>query len=261
MASRRLWLARVCAVRSAELEGLGQMAVISALVVLTAGQLTDFDAPDRYALVGALYSFALVTTLRAAYSGWLRRARRDGRFARRLVLMGANAQSFDLARLIGRHPETGFDIVGACGPRSLVADMDSGVPWLGKYREASAVVSRSGATGALVVASAFEPTDLNRTLRQLLGSGCHVHLSSGVRGISHERLLPLPLAREPLFSQRYSRPWGRARDRRTGSKVRQPPVGRCHSHSDGAGRVWTMLTSRHRRSDATGRELYSRRST
>jgi exopolysaccharide biosynthesis polyprenyl glycosylphosphotransferase len=73
------------------------------------------------------------------------------------------------------------------------------VPWLGEHDEAAAAVSRSGATGAIVVASAFEPTALNRTLRQLLGSGCHVHLSSGVRGISHERLLPLPLAREPLF--------------------------------------------------------------
>lgn len=199
MASRRLWLARVCAVRSAELEGLGQMAVISALVVLAAGQLTDQDAPDRFALLGALNSFVLVTALRAAYSGWLRRARRGGRFARRLVLVGANTQSFELARLIGRHPETGFDIIGVCGPPALVADLSPDVPWLGESGEAAAAVSRAGATGALVVASAFEPPDLNRTLRQLLGTGCHVHLSSGIRGISHERLLPLPLAREPLF--------------------------------------------------------------
>lgn len=47
MASKRLWLARVCAVRTAELEGIGQAAILSALVVLAVGQVTDHDAPDR----------------------------------------------------------------------------------------------------------------------------------------------------------------------------------------------------------------------
>ena len=198
MATKRLWLARVCAVRSAELEGLGQTAVITALVVLAAGQLTDYNRHDRYALVGALSSFILMIFFRAWYAWWLKRARRAGRYARRLVLVGTNGQSFQLASLIAKHPETGFDIVGVCGPRDATGQAPE-MPWLGDYRDAAAAISDADANGALVVASALNPTELNHTLRSLLNTGCHVHVSSALSGISHERLLPLPLAREPLF--------------------------------------------------------------
>ena len=198
MASKRLWLARVCAVRSTELEALGQTAVISALVVLAAGQLTGYGRHDRFALIGASATFLLMLVLRSWYAGWLKRARRSGRFARRLVLVGTNGQSFRLAELIGKHPESGFEIVGLCGPRDA-SDTDTGLPWLGDYAHASEAVTAADANGALVVASALNPTELNYTLRNLLRTGCHVHVSSGLSGISHERLLPLPLAREPLF--------------------------------------------------------------
>lgn len=199
MASKRLWLARVCAVRSTQIAGLGQMAALSALVVLAVGQVTDYDAPDRFALAGALFSFVIVTTVRMAYESWLRRARRRGRFTRPLVVFGAGQQSADLARLINRHPESGYQIVGVLGPRNEAAQFGSDVQWLGDDDAALDVVADAGATGALVFGSAYEPSDLNVTLRRLLRQGLHVHLASGVRGISHERLLPLPLLREPLF--------------------------------------------------------------
>ena len=199
MATKRLWLARVCSVRSAELEGLGQAALLSALFVLAVGQVVDYDAPDRYALLGALNSFVLLMTLRSAYGGFLRHARRNGRFARPLVVVGANEQSRDLTALIRRHPEAGYDIVGVCGPREAADWSDLDVPWLGEYDDAFAALATADASGALVVASALDPIRLNLTLRELLGRGYHVHLSSGLSGIAHERLLPQPLAREPLF--------------------------------------------------------------
>lgn len=198
MASKRLWLSRVCAVRSAELEGLGGTAVLSSLVVLAVDQLIDYDAPDRFALAGAAASFVLLVVLRSSFRHWLNRARKRGLFARRLVLVGANAQSENLYRLMLQHPESGFEIVGLCGAEPDGAQHD-GLPWLGEHADAAAAVKRTGSTGALVVASALDPHTLNRTLRDLLKTGCHVHLSSGLTGISHERLLPLPVAREPLF--------------------------------------------------------------
>lgn len=199
MASKRLWLARVCSVRSTELEGLGQAALLSALFVLAVGQVVDYDAPDRFALLGALNSFVLLVALRSAYAAYLSRARRAGRFARSLVLVGANDQARDLAALIDEHPEAGYVIVGVCAPRDAVDGRDLDLPWLGDCESADRAVERTHASGALVVASALDPLRLNATLRQLLATGCHVHLSSGLRGIAHERLLPQPLAREPLF--------------------------------------------------------------
>jgi exopolysaccharide biosynthesis polyprenyl glycosylphosphotransferase len=199
MASKRLWLARVCAVRSTELEGLGQTAVFSALIVLAVGQLIDYDSPDRFALLGAINSFVLLTATRSVFAAVLRRARRRGRLTRGLVLVGLNAQARHLTQLIRRHPGSGYDIVGVCGPRRAVEAMDLGVPWLGEHERAAEAVADVGASGALVVASALDPLQLNGTLRQLLRNGCHVHLFSGLQGISPERLLPQPIAREPLF--------------------------------------------------------------
>lgn len=199
MASRRLWLARVCAVRSAEIEAIGATAIISAVVVLSAGQLTDYDGHDRFALLGALYAFGLLVLTRGWFAGWLRRARRQGRFARRLVMVGTNRQADQLARLIARHPEMGYQVVGACGPRNGEACLAETVAWLGGYSDAEAAIGETNASGVLVVASALDQPELNFTLRNLLSSGCHVHVSSAMSGIAHERLLPLPLAREPLF--------------------------------------------------------------
>jgi FlaA1/EpsC-like NDP-sugar epimerase len=186
MASKRLWLARVCVVRSAELAGLGQTAVVGAMSVLAVGQLVDYDAPDRFALLGALYSFVLLVTMRSIYAASLQRARRNGRLARTLVLVGMNAQARDLARLIQQHPETGYDIVGMCGPRhQMGADLD--VPWLGGYDQAADAVERADATGALVVASALDHDRLNRTLRRLLAtSTCRaVCVASRTSACSH----------------------------------------------------------------------------
>lgn len=201
MASKRLWLSRVCAVRSAELAGLGSTAATSALTVLVVGDLVASSGPARFAIVGASVSFALVTMLRAGYSTWLRRARRDGRFIRTLVLVGANHHAFELAQLINEQPTSGYRVTGVCAPkaRMFTDERDEQLPWLGGYADAADAVARTGANGALVVASALEPRALNRTVRRLVAAGCHVHLSSGMRGIAHERLLPLPMAREPLF--------------------------------------------------------------
>jgi len=203
MASKRLWLSRVCAVRSAELEALGETAVISALAVLVVGDFMSYTGPARFGVTGAVASFVLVMAGRTAYSSWLRRARRSGRYVRRLVLVGTGARAAELAELIGAHPEAGYSIVGRCGPPGEpvgdVSTTDGQLRWLGGYADASRIVADVGADGALVVAGTMPVGHLNRTVRTLMRSGTHVHLSSGMRGISHHRLIPLPVAREPLF--------------------------------------------------------------
>jgi exopolysaccharide biosynthesis polyprenyl glycosylphosphotransferase len=116
-------------------------------------------------------------------------------------MVGTSPQALDLARLINGHPEAGYTIIGRCGPgnESDTANDEDGPPLLGGYSDAVRALTRTGADGALVVAGAMPPGQLNRTVRQLMRSGTHVHLSSGMSGIAHDRLIPLPVAREPLF--------------------------------------------------------------
>ncbi len=199
VASRRLWLARVCAVRSAELQGLGAAAMTSALVVLAAGQVIDYNGHDRYAVLGPSYSFALMVVCRASLTAWLKSVRRRGRLARRLVLVGADAHARHLATLLERHPGMGYQVVGICGRREDVIRHGLSMPWLGGHDTVERAIADTGANGALLVASALDHDELNNTARALLAAGRHVHVSSALSGISHERLVPLPLAREPLF--------------------------------------------------------------
>jgi exopolysaccharide biosynthesis polyprenyl glycosylphosphotransferase len=201
MASRRLWLSRVCTVHSKELEGLGQTAVLSAMVVIVAGDVLVGAGPARFALHGATAAFVLTVVMRRLYTKWLRRQRRHGRFVRPLVLVGATHHAFDLAALVDQRPDSGYRIVGVCGPWDVIRGrgLAGRYPWLGDIDDVVEATARAGATGALVVSSALDSIQVNRTVRRLMSSGRHVHLSSGVRGVTHERLLPSPMAREPVF--------------------------------------------------------------
>ena len=55
------------------------------------------------------------------------------------------------------------------------------------------------ANGVVIAATALPADVCNRVVRDLLAAGIHVHYSLGLRGISIDRVRPLPFAREPLF--------------------------------------------------------------
>ena len=71
--------------------------------------------------------------------------------------------------------------------------------WCGDLDDVDGALAATGATGAIVCATALEPSTLNRVVNQLLDAHAHVQLSSGLRGVDIQRFRPLPLAREPLF--------------------------------------------------------------
>jgi len=73
------------------------------------------------------------------------------------------------------------------------------VPYLGESASTLEAVVDIDADGVLIAASAIDGTELNGLSRELLRHEVHVHLSSGLQGIDHRRLRPLPLAHEPLF--------------------------------------------------------------
>lgn len=197
IASKRLWLSRVCALRSVELTLLGQVAVLSCLSVLGAAALVkERIAMDRL-VVTLVLSFTLLAQFRGLYRAWLERARKRGSFARRMIIVGANREAAELVTLLGKHRAAGVSFCGLVGPSDRSKWLE--VPWLGGYDKAVAAMRFTGATGALVVGSAMTTDELNRVIREILRAGGHVHLSSGLRGISHGRLRKMPLAYEPLL--------------------------------------------------------------
>ena len=196
---QRLYLSRVCAIRSVEISRLARAAAIAGATALLLPRLLPVALPTVTGVVGATASFFLLMLARGAFRSWLHAGRRDGRFLRPVVIVGANDEGYELFRLIRDHPETGFRVAGVLGSPVPGVLFPPSVTWMRSRTDFAAAVHELGANGVLVAATALEHDDLNRYIRDFLRLGLHVHLSSGLRGVAHRRLRSQPVAHEPFF--------------------------------------------------------------
>jgi exopolysaccharide biosynthesis polyprenyl glycosylphosphotransferase len=201
IASQRLYLARVSGVRSVEIARLARAATLSAVSAFIVGNLINAPISGWRAFAGGALSFALLAWFRAMYTAWLAWARALGRYCRPVLLIGSNEQGHELYRLIDNHPELGLDVVGVVGQASDLAHWSESARYVGPVTDSLSSASAAGVTGVVIAASAVPREELDDLTRGLLQAGIHVHLhlSSGLEGISNRRLRPLPLAHEPLF--------------------------------------------------------------
>ncbi len=201
IASQRLYLARVSGVRSVEIARLARAATLSAVSAFVVSNLINAGISGWRAAAGGALSFVLLAWFRALYTTWLKWARAQGRYCRPVLIVGSNEQAHELYRLLDNHPEIGFRVVGVVGHAPDVAHWPEPVRYLGTLADSLSAASASGVTGVMVAGSAVPRDELDGLTRGLLRGGMHVHLhlSSGLEGISSRRLRPLPLAYEPLF--------------------------------------------------------------
>lgn len=198
---QRLYVARVCTIRAVEIGRLGRAVFTAAAFGLLLDEVVGapFGLTLPAATFGGLLAFSTIVLSRGVYRSWLLASRRDGRFVRPLVVIGANDEGFDLCKLIGDHPELGYRVVGVIGSFADVRERDFHVPHVGTTAAALASVESIGANGVIMAPSALEPNLLNDLVRQFMAAGVHVHLSSGIRGIDSKRVRAQPIAHEPLF--------------------------------------------------------------
>ena len=199
VASHRLYRARVCAVRAYEISRLVRVNAVVGVLGATVAGLPPLDRHPAVSLVaGATAAVALVLA-RGLYRSWLGGRRQQGFSVRPVVLVGINEETADLIRLMATHPELGYTPVAVVGSRRAAIELGVDHLWRGHASSAAKQVGELGATGAIVTAGALGSGELNAVVRDLLDVGTHVHLSHGLRGIHHRRLLATPLANEPLY--------------------------------------------------------------
>jgi exopolysaccharide biosynthesis polyprenyl glycosylphosphotransferase len=199
MAVQRLYLARVCGVRAAELSRTLRAVVASGIAVAIVTALMDAHLPASRTVTGAGVAFVLAAGLRGIYGSMLRERRARGFNRRPIVIVGTNHEAEELAELVATHPEFGYEPVGVIGDRDEFESWSTSLPFLGPVERTTDLASLASANGALIAASSLEPTQLKRVTRDLLQTDLHVHLSSGLWGIDHRRLRSVPLAHEPIF--------------------------------------------------------------
>src|SRR5918999_1398747 len=188
LASQRLYWARICSVRTVEITRLAKVALLLGVLVGASSSLVGVDIRAAEAAVGGVATMMFLLTFRSGYRGWLRDRRREGRFCRAVVLVGLNEEALDMHRLLDHHPELGFRVTAVLGDRQEAARLGMASLWAGEVADAVALARSSSTTGAVVVASAVPSDELNRTIRELMQTRSHVHVTSGLRGFDHRRL-------------------------------------------------------------------------
>jgi exopolysaccharide biosynthesis polyprenyl glycosylphosphotransferase len=196
LGAQRLYLARVCAIRAVEIRLTFRAALLAGVGALVLPRFLPIDISTVKAVAGGTLLFLLANAGRAGFRAWLQAGRRRGRFLRPIVIVGGNDEAFDLFKLIGDHPETGFTVCAVAGE---ALDFPPDVTRLPIGPNLATRVKDLGASGVIIASSALHHIQLNRLVRAFHEAGLHVHLSSGLRGVDHRRLRSQPVAHEPLF--------------------------------------------------------------
>jgi hypothetical protein len=113
-----LYRARICNLRAVEYVRVARGCLIIALLGLAVAAVAgSIVVPEEIAL-GTTLAFLLVTVLRGGYRTWLTNRRRVGRYLRPVLLVGAGAESAELAALLAEHPELGYRTTAIVGDES-----------------------------------------------------------------------------------------------------------------------------------------------
>ncbi|GLW62055.1 exopolysaccharide biosynthesis polyprenyl glycosylphosphotransferase [Actinomadura rubrobrunea] len=136
---------------------------------------------------------------------WLHRRRWEGEYMRRVVAVGHRTSVADLIRLLRQKRYHGMDIVAVCLPPALVEGEDAvdeveGVPVLGDFRQAAAVVERVGADSVAVLACPeMDGVALRRLAWQLERDDVELVVAPALMDVTGPRISIRPVSGLPLL--------------------------------------------------------------
>ncbi len=199
MSASGLYRRRICAVRSAEVARIARvsfgLAVTTVVILATIGRTEALLA----GVVGGFAWFSLLTLQRGVMREWIQGRRASGDFGAPVVVVGGGSDStVETARLLAEHPVLGFEVQGVVCPPTAAAT-DAAFPWLGDPSSLLEQLARSRASGVVLDAGSLTGHELNAFVQRLAGTGLHVHISSGLRGIDSRRVTVSPMADETFL--------------------------------------------------------------
>ena len=196
--SQKLYQARVCALRSAEITRLSRVAVLAGLVAFGIGRYSHILKP-WVVLAGAAAAFVTAAAGRSVYGSWLRLSRAQGHFARPVCVVGTNDEAEELVHLLRDHPDLGYRVTAVIGDPVEWAGRVAGLPVVRMGPDPAATVRQTGAVGAVVTATGLIASGRDRLIGRLMAEGIHVQLSAGLSRLGHHRMRVSPLAHQLTF--------------------------------------------------------------
>ena len=150
----------------------------------------------REALLACAASLVLLLIGRSIYRAWLTNARRQGRYLRDVIVVGARGEGADLVDLMQCHPDLGFRVVGVAGDPVDAEHYGLGELWLHHRRgRRPSLVGPGGVGGVVIAAGDLSHHVLNDVVRHLQQRHAHIHLVE--RGAWHRLSAPAGPAAGP----------------------------------------------------------------
>jgi exopolysaccharide biosynthesis polyprenyl glycosylphosphotransferase len=194
-----LWNERIIAMRWIELSKLTVAAGILGAAMLVLDRVFKLYIHIEQIVVACIVSWLLLVAWRSAYRAWLGLNRRNGRFTRRMVIIGTDRRAIELTKLFEIHPETGMRVQGLIGVRREAEQAGFGHLWLGGYADADDLLAETETETVVVCSADISPTLLNALVRDEQGRGRELYFHPGLSGIDARRVKAAPLAHEPLL--------------------------------------------------------------
>jgi exopolysaccharide biosynthesis polyprenyl glycosylphosphotransferase len=182
---------------SVEMVRLGRVAVGTAVVAYVIGLVGRGQRHE--AVIGLVVCYVLVALSRRLFAGSLRAMRLRGQCLDPVLVVGNDAEAAALATRLDDHPEFGFRVCGLMAEKTSGAGDAANVPLLGPPSATLRVARRVGATGTVLSAGGLSSVERNRLVRKLMAAGLYVQVSTGLSGIAHTRLRPVPLGFQPFL--------------------------------------------------------------
>ncbi|MDY7105541.1 MAG: sugar transferase [Actinomycetota bacterium] len=195
----RLYQARFIATRAGEYRRIVRAAGAGAIgMVIANAALGGANLRRAWILAAAVTTVMALVAEREVVRRRFGRLRATRRAARRVVIVGANAEAAALRGAMDADPALGAEFagylsVGGASSPSTAADT------LGPVDDALAILERVEASHVLVAGSAADLETTKRLARRLLAAGYHLEVSPTLPDIDPERLTLRSFGRFPLM--------------------------------------------------------------
>lgn len=199
LAASKLYLARVCSIRTVETSRIGQVSVLVGLTAALMNREYEVAASDVVPVMGAAAMMILLLVLRRGYSAWLRSCRARGLFCRPVCILGVNDEAASIVHLLEGQPDLGYRVVAVLGDPQLWDAEEASARVVEPGDDAARTARDLGASGVVIAVSALGPLELDPVVRQVIAAGLHVQMSSGLTRIGYQRMRAAPLSHQLLF--------------------------------------------------------------
>ncbi len=192
MASRRLYKSRFITRHTDETRFVLHAISLGAVFIVFTGFIFNTEISRGWFFAALGFTTVALLLEREVARVLFKRARRSGRQARPVLIVGYNGEADRLSNTLADEPEHGYQVVGFIDSRPA-ADGRS------VFERTMDAVTDTGATGVIIATTAVDMSSANRLVRSLSDAQIHVELSSSLVDIAPERLFVRPVGRFPTL--------------------------------------------------------------